>query len=74
MRGSAEFAGPQDQCFVEQAAGFEVFDKSSDGPVSIEGVLFVPLFQIAVLVPSAVRRAGRAGDLNIAGVSILSRF
>ena len=64
VRRAAEFARPHNQCFVEQAASFEIFDESGDRPVGVEGVFLVPLLQIAVLVPRAVGGTGRAGDLD----------
>ena len=42
--GPAEFAGPNDECFVEEAARFEVFEESGDGLVDLAGHSRMPFF------------------------------
>ena len=51
---AAEFAGPDDERFVEEAAGFEVLDEGGDGLIGDQGVGLVSFFQLVVLIPGSV--------------------
>ncbi len=51
---SAEFSAPDDEGFVEEAALFEIFEKSGDGFVGVAGVFVVVVFEVAVGVPVVV--------------------
>src|ERR1700683_2528665 len=64
VRRAAELAGPEDERLVEQAALLEVLDETGDRLIGVAGVLLMPRFQVAVLVPGAVRRPWWAGDLD----------
>src|SRR5688500_16877243 len=64
MRRASKFASPNDQRILEQSALFEVLNQGRDRLVRIQRVLFVPLLEIAVLVPRSVRRSRRASDLD----------
>jgi len=65
VRRAAELAGPDDQRFVQEAAGFQVLDEAGDRLIGIRGgVFFVSRFQVAVLIPRCRWRRRAAGDLD----------
>ncbi len=68
---AAHFAGPEDEGFVEEAAGFQVGDEGGDGLVGDAGVFLVAFAEFAVLVPGGVVAVGeRAGDLDEANAGL----
>src|ERR1041385_2354993 len=54
IHGSAKFAAPDNQRFIQHAAAFEVFDKSHAGVVHIAALQGQIPGQIAVMVPFAM--------------------
>ena len=54
-RLAAEFASPDDQRFVEQAAPLQILQQPGDRLVGVAGVVGVVLDQVAVGVPVANR-------------------
>src|SRR5205823_2965041 len=51
-RRAAEFAAPDDQCVIQEAALFEVFDQRGDGLVGHAGIEAELGVQIGVMVPT----------------------
>ena len=50
-RRAAEFASPQDQRFVQQAARLQILEQTGDRPVHLGGIVGMILFQTAMLIP-----------------------
>ena len=59
-RGAAEFARPDDQRVVEQAARLEVLDQAGDGPVRPGAASGQGVADVAVVVPAADRHLDEA--------------
>src|SRR5438105_3007288 len=70
MGSPSELACPDDQRRLQQAASLQILDESGNRLIGVQGVLLMPLLQIAVLVPGAVRRARRTGDLDKAHTAL----
>ena len=68
MRCAAELARPKDQRLIEQPARFQVSDQPRDRLIGHHGIAFMPAFEIAVLVPSAVA-GGEGGATDLDGES-----
>lgn len=72
---ATEFAGPDDERAVEQAAGFEVLDERGDGPVDLVRHLAVAFFDRAVMVPrigciAAAEVVGERAELDEAHATL----
>ena len=68
-RSAAEFAGPDDESFVEQSAGLEILDESGDGLIHLLGHFRVTGLENAVLIPgiadlTGIGRALKAGQFD----------
>jgi hypothetical protein len=57
-RGTPEFAGPDDEGFLEEAEFFQVGDKSRDRLIDRFTVFVVTIDKVAVLVPAITVSAG----------------
>ena len=69
-RGSAEFAGPNDQRLVQHAALFEVRDQRHAGAINFCGFEFDALLHAAVMVPVLVIKLNEiesSGDIVTSG-------
>lgn len=60
VRGTAEFAAPDDEGVIEHAALFEVVDEASAGLVDIEGLAFNFGGEGVVVVPAAMEELNEA--------------
>lgn len=58
--GAAEFAAPDDEGVIEQAALLEVFDQSGGGLVGVTALAFDGVGQAAVMVPAHVKELDAA--------------
>ena len=58
--GPSKLTAPDNQCVIEQAAGFEVFDQGGAGLVGVPGLSFDALGQAAVVVPVTVAQLDEA--------------
>ena len=66
---TAEFAAPDDEGFVEEAALFEVFEEAGDGFVGAAGVLVMIVFEVAVGVPVVVIMGAAGVELDERGAA-----
>ena len=65
VRGASHFPSPENNCLVEQATLFQIDDEGRDGLFRNPGILFVELFQLAMLIPRRIVAVKTgAGDLN----------
>ena len=67
--GASEFAAPDDEGFIEEAALFEVFEEAGDGEVGVAGVFVVVVFEVAVGVPVVVVVGAAGVDLDEGGAA-----
>ena len=49
---AAKFAGPDDQCFIEQAALSKVLEQRSDRLVNCQRIIFVSRLEAVMLIPT----------------------
>src|SRR5688500_4310135 len=68
--GSAEFGGPDDERFVEQAALLEVFEHRADGLVGLRAERGVACLEVGVRVPRAAAAVGTVEDLHEAHAAL----
>ena len=72
---AAEFASPDDERAVEQAAGFEVFDEARDGLVHLPSHVAMAFLDLSMLIPgvrglAAAELLGEAAQLDEAHAAL----